>query len=139
MNQRILLLILAIVIAFSVALINVYADKGSGWFDNRKFYEKINDMEIFDEYPYGYPELTVRIVVDEKHKKNMPDFVLEYGSQSEFIKGKEFRDDGIAKSTFNVDEGKKKVCLIAVDDRDFETCKKFKSYDEENQLTFYLR
>ena len=140
MHRQRILLILTIVISASIAIViqEAQALKDTNWFDNRDFYEKIDDMHMFDKYPYGYPELTVRLVVDEKNRKHVPDIIVEYGSQSEFIEGKEFRGDSKAKVSFDVDEGKKKVCFIVIG-HDYSECKKFKSYEDRNEVTFYLR
>jgi len=138
MNQRIILII---VIAFSmlatILFNNVYAEKT--WFDARNFYKEINKMDMFDKYPYDSPIVTVRIINVGEYEVDS-DFIITYGSYSEYVKAKEFKDDDKAKVTFNLENGKKRVCVLEIDDGDgTELCKKFVAHDNDNPVNFYIK
>lgn len=139
MNQRIIL-ILVIVVSASITLLfnNVYADKGSGWFDSRNFWNKVNNMDMFENYPYDSPMVKVHVIVDDYvDSKVIPDILVQYDKEEKKIKSKQFKKDNAGEIEFKVDDGAKKVCIMAIG-YDWKDCKKFKSYDEENEVFFYL-
>lgn len=135
-QQRITLIFIIVVSAIATIAINeVDASKGTGWFDNRDFYKKVKSLDVFDEYPYEKEKLTVKVVhvSDTKIKR---DFIVQYGKDTLVIEKKEFKKDKNAKVQFYIDDDEKnKVCMMSFAD-EYEKCKKF---NDKRTVTFYIQ
>ena len=138
MNQRIILIMVVIVsAAIGIIFQNAFAMKDSGWFDNRDFYKKVKNLDIFDDYPYKESKITVKVIhVSAKPIKR--DFIVQYGKDTLVIEGKEFKKDKEAKVSFYIDdEEKKKVCMVSYKDN-YQVCKKFHYDGDNSKVTFYI-
>jgi hypothetical protein len=138
MNQRLLLLVAIIIISAlaTIAINNIYAEKYN-WFNAKNFYKEVNKMDMFDEYPYDSPQLTVKIKhvgepTTTNHKKG-DKYLIEYMNHNEVFKLK----DGKYKTKFSVGDSKK-VCLMHID-TEFKKCKKFESFDDSSTITFFIK
>lgn len=81
-------------------------------------------------------EVDVIIDISNGHgqKIGYPDFEIKAGSESETVKGKEFKDnDGKVRTSIDVDDDTDRVCISA-EDVSFKQCKKI----DDDEVKFKL-